>query len=331
MRDFSFKWNHQHSVVSHTHRELSHYSFQLWNTALPRTLTVFHKYLTALVFSGGESGAAVLKTVKHTAAAVVTGRLTRGQSASERLEEFFSLLISAEVIFTAEEDNMRGQNALHDVRRSFNFRQRKMSAFTLSDDFTTEKMFPHPASSHFKEHNGGWSTFWQVSFHYNSCTRCHWTVTLIAEGSFPPSWEFFHFFQRPAHVLEYLSSENLNFCSEVLTPGCFQSSTDYLWKYWKTSVSSPVRPHVMWLWCMPGEKMFAFQFCEICLFRIAQNITLMRAQTVWQFDEFSMCICLLYWLFQFAHFMFNRNLWSQNFFVALINLLMCLNMSQCVS
>lgn len=79
---------------------------------------MFHKYLTGLVFSGGESGVAVPKTVKHTAAALVTGCLTRGRSASGRLEEFFSSLISAEVRFTAEEANMRGQDALRDVRRS---------------------------------------------------------------------------------------------------------------------------------------------------------------------------------------------------------------------
>lgn len=79
---------------------------------------MFHKYLTGLVFSGGESRAAVLKTVKHAAAAAVAGRLARGQSASERLGKFFSPLISAEVNFTAEEANMRGQDALRDVRRS---------------------------------------------------------------------------------------------------------------------------------------------------------------------------------------------------------------------
>lgn len=79
---------------------------------------MFHKYLTGLVFSGGESGAAVLKMVKHTAAVVVAGCLTRGQLASERLEEFSSPLISVEVNFTAKEANMRGQDALRDVRGS---------------------------------------------------------------------------------------------------------------------------------------------------------------------------------------------------------------------
>lgn len=58
---------------------------------------------------------------------------------SVRPEEFFSPLISAEVNFTAEEANTRGQDALRDVRRSLAGQQ---------------PGFQHRFEQNFRERNG---------------------------------------------------------------------------------------------------------------------------------------------------------------------------------